>query len=157
MRRELEDPVEFAPGAVVGPDGRAADLPSACAAYERLIDAAGGVDLQVLGINTDGHVAFNEPGSSLSSRTRVRTLTSQTRADNARFFADPHDVPHHLVTQGLGTISQARHLLLLATEPRKAVGGLKLSAYYRQASPTSQRGRACDPQEGASAARSGLS
>lgn len=120
IRRELEELVDLAPGAVVGPDGEAADLPSACAAYERLIAAAGGVDLQVLGIGTDGHVAFNEPGSSLSSRTRVKTLTSQTRADNARFFARPQDVPHHVVTQGLGTIGQARHLLLLATGPHKA-------------------------------------
>jgi glucosamine-6-phosphate deaminase len=112
--------VDFAPGAVRGPDGNAADLPGACARYEAAIAPAGGVDVQLLGIGTDGHIAFNEPGSSLSSRTRVKTLTSQTRADNSRFFASESQVPRHVLTQGLGTISDARHLLLLATGAGKA-------------------------------------
>jgi glucosamine-6-phosphate deaminase len=116
----LEQYVDFAPGAVRGPDGNASDLPGACARYEAAIAAAGGVDVQLLGIGTDGHVGFNEPGSSLSSRTRVKTLTDQTRADNARFFAAPDEVPRHVVTQGLGTISDARHLLLVATGVGKA-------------------------------------
>ena len=116
----FEKYVDFAPGAVRGPDGNAADLPAACARYEAAIAAAGGVDVQLLGIGTDGHIAFNEPGSSLSSRTRVKTLTAQTRADNARFFPAPSDVPHHVLTQGLGTISDARHLLLVATGAGKA-------------------------------------
>ena len=85
-----------------------------------MIRAAGGVDLQLLGIGTDGHIGFNEPGSSLASRTRIKTLTEQTRTDNARFFASPDDVPRHVVTQGLGTISDARHLVLLATGEAKA-------------------------------------
>jgi glucosamine-6-phosphate deaminase len=112
--------VDFAPGAVRGPDGYASDLAAACARYEAAIAAAGGVDVQLLGIGTDGHIAFNEPGSSLTSRTRVKTLTEQTRADNARFFASLADVPRHVLTQGLGTISDARHLLLLASGPGKA-------------------------------------
>jgi glucosamine-6-phosphate deaminase len=116
----LERYVDFAPGAVRGPDGHAADLPAACARYEAAIRAAGGVDLQLLGIGTDGHVAFNEPGSSLSSRTRVKTLTAQTRADNARFFASAAEVPRHVLTQGLGTISEAGHLLLVAAGAGKA-------------------------------------
>jgi len=116
----IEQHVDFAPGAVRGPDGNAADLPAACARYEAAIAAAGGVDVQLLGIGTDGHVGFNEPGSSLSSRTRVKTLTSQTRADNARFFPAAADVPRHVLTQGLGTISDARHLLLVATGLGKA-------------------------------------
>lgn len=116
----FEQHVDFAPGAVRGPDGNADDLPGACARYEAAIATAGGVDVQLLGIGTDGHVAFNEPGSSLTSRTRVKTLTEQTRADNARFFASAADVPRHVLTQGLGTISDARHLLLLATGPGKA-------------------------------------
>jgi glucosamine-6-phosphate deaminase len=116
----IEQHVDFAPGAVRGPDGNAADLPAACARYEAAIAAAGGVDVQLLGIGTDGHVGFNEPGSSLSSRTRVKTLTSQTRADNARFFSDAAEVPRHVLTQGLGTISDARHLLLVATGSGKA-------------------------------------
>jgi glucosamine-6-phosphate deaminase len=113
--------VDFAPGAVQGPDGSAADIPAACAAYEQAITDAGGVDLQILGIGTDGHIGFNEPGSSLASRTRIKTLTRQTRMDNARFFdGDLDAVPTHCLTQGLGTISDARHLLLVATGGAKA-------------------------------------
>jgi glucosamine-6-phosphate deaminase len=113
--------VDFAPGAVQGPDGLAADIPAACAAYESAIREAGGVDLQILGIGTDGHIAFNEPGSSLASRTRIKTLTRQTRIDNARFFGgDVDSVPTHCLTQGLATIMEARHLILVATGRRKA-------------------------------------
>jgi glucosamine-6-phosphate deaminase len=119
--RELVSRVDLDPGRVSGPDGTAADLRTACARYEQRIAEAGGVDLQVLGIGTDGHVAFNEPGSSLASRTRVKTLTVQTRQDNARFFGgDPEAVPQHVLTQGLGTILEARHLVLLATGRAKA-------------------------------------
>ncbi|MCV7286757.1 glucosamine-6-phosphate deaminase [Mycolicibacterium wolinskyi] len=113
--------VDFAPGAVTGPDGLAADIPAACAAFEEAINDAGGVDLQILGIGTDGHIAFNEPGSSLGSRTRIKTLTRQTRLDNARFFdGDPGKVPTHCLTQGLATIMAARHLILVATGRSKA-------------------------------------
>lgn len=118
--RELEESVDFAPGAVTGPDGTAGDIPAACTSYEEMVRAAGGVDVQLLGIGTDGHVGFNEPGSSLTSRTRIKTLTEQTRADNARFFGSLDEVPRHVLTQGLGTISDARHLVLVATGRRKA-------------------------------------
>ncbi len=115
IERELLDRVDFAPGAVQGPDGLATDLVAAAEAYERAIVEAGGVDLQLLGIGTNGHIAFNEPGSSLSSRTRPLPLTEQTRRDNARFFADDMDaVPRLCMTQGLGTIMAARHLVLVA-------------------------------------------
>jgi len=118
---EIASRVDFAPGAVQGPDGLADDLVAACAAYEEAIAAVGGVDLQLLGIGTDGHIAFNEPGSSLASRTRIKTLTRQTREDNARFFDDDIDqVPQHCLTQGLATIMSARHLVLLATGKGKA-------------------------------------
>ncbi|GIG38288.1 glucosamine-6-phosphate deaminase [Cellulomonas phragmiteti] len=118
---ELVSRVDLAPDAVHAPDGLAADLPAACAAYEEAIRAAGGVDLQLLGIGTDGHVAFNEPGSSLASRTRIKTLTRQTRQDNARFFdGDVDAVPTHCLTQGLATIMAARHLVLIATGRGKA-------------------------------------
>ncbi len=120
--------VDFAPGAVQGPDGHAADLPGACAAYEAAIAAAGGIDLQILGIGTDGHIAFNEPGSSLGSRTRLKTLTTQTRADNARFFDDNIElVPHHCLTQGLATIMSARRLVLIAAGRAKAEAVHKLA------------------------------
>ncbi|MET4430211.1 MULTISPECIES: glucosamine-6-phosphate deaminase [unclassified Mycolicibacterium] len=113
--------VDFAPGAVQSPDGLAADIPAACEQYENAIRDAGGVDLQILGIGTDGHVAFNEPGSSLASRTRIKTLTMQTRRDNARFFGDDIDaVPTHCLTQGLATIMAARHVILVATSSSKA-------------------------------------
>lgn len=119
--RELVSRVDLAPGAVQGPDGAADDLLAACAAYEDAIAAAGGVDVQILGIGTDGHIGFNEPGSSLASRTRIKTLTDQTRADNARFFdGDLESVPRHCLTQGLGTIMSARHLVLIATGSGKA-------------------------------------
>lgn len=121
IEHELAERVDFAPGAVQGPDGLAEDLASACAAYEDAISAAGGVDLQILGIGTDGHVGFNEPGSSLASRTRIKTLTEQTRADNARFFGGQVDqVPQHCLTQGLATIMAARHIVLIATGRAKA-------------------------------------
>ncbi len=118
---EIASRVDLAPGAVQGPDGLATDLPAACAAYEQAIVDAGGVDLQILGIGTDGHVAFNEPGSSLASRTRIKTLTRQTREDNARFFGGDVDaVPTHCLTQGLATVMAARHLVLLAAGRGKA-------------------------------------
>jgi glucosamine-6-phosphate deaminase len=121
ITREIAERVDFGPGAVRGPAGLATDLVAACSAYEDAISSAGGVDLQILGIGTDGHVGFNEPGSSLASRTRIKTLTEQTRADNARFFDDDIDaVPHHCLTQGLGTIMAARHIVLIATGRSKA-------------------------------------
>jgi glucosamine-6-phosphate deaminase len=88
--------------------------------YDALIADAGPIDVQLLGIGSNGHIGFNEPGSSLGSRTRVKTLTEQTRHDNARFFTGIDDVPRHVITQGLGTISAARHLVLIATGSHKA-------------------------------------
>lgn len=121
IERELVSRVDLDPAAVRAPDGSAADLVAACADYEAAIAAAGGVNLQILGIGTDGHVAFNEPGSSLASRTRVKTLTEQTRQDNARFFGGDVDaVPRHVLTQGLATIMAARHLVLVANGRAKA-------------------------------------
>jgi glucosamine-6-phosphate deaminase len=102
------------------PDGRASDVAASCAAYEARICAAGGIDLQVLGIGSDGHIGFNEPGSSLASRTRIKTLTERTRADNAPFFGPDEEVPHHVITMGIGTILEAREVLLLGFGPRKA-------------------------------------
>jgi glucosamine-6-phosphate deaminase len=112
--------VDFAPEAVQGPDGSAGDLVAAAAAYEAALAAAGGVDVQLLGIGADGHIGFNEPGSSLASRTRLKTLTQQTRVDNARFFSSLDEVPRHVITQGVGTILDARHLVLVASGTAKA-------------------------------------
>jgi glucosamine-6-phosphate deaminase len=120
IARELTDGLGISPGQVNGPDPSPDGLPAAGERYEALIAAAGGVDVQFLGIGSDGHLAFNEPGSSLASRTRIKTLTEQTRKDNARFFGSPEEVPTHVLTQGLGTILEARHLLLIVTGDGKA-------------------------------------
>ena len=120
IARELTDGLGIGAGRVNGPDPSPDGLPTAGERYEALIEAAGGIDLQLLGIGADGHLAFNEPGSSLGSRTRIKTLTAQTRKDNARFFGSLDAVPNHVLTQGLGTILRARQLLLIATDEGKA-------------------------------------
>ncbi|MBW7997078.1 MAG: glucosamine-6-phosphate deaminase [Candidatus Glassbacteria bacterium] len=102
------------------PDGNADDLHKACDEYEMEIDEHGGMDLQLLGIGTNGHIAFNEPGSSLGSRTRIKTLTERTRQDNSRFFDSIDEVPKYCMTMGIGTIMEAGKLLLLANGENKA-------------------------------------
>ncbi|MBZ4321645.1 glucosamine-6-phosphate deaminase [Streptomyces huiliensis] len=118
--RQVVEPLGLTEASFMGPDGTAEDVQGACDAYDRALTEAGGVDLQLLGIGTDGHIGFNEPCSSLASRTRIKTLTEQTRQDNARFFDSIEEVPHHVITQGIGTILEARHLVLLATGAGKA-------------------------------------
>jgi len=107
------------------PDGLSKDIPGLCANYEKKIRTAEGIDLQLLGVGTDGHIGFNEPTSSLASRTRIKTLTAQTRKDNARFFGGEARVPHHVITMGIGTIMEARQIVLLAfgREKARAVAG----------------------------------
>jgi glucosamine-6-phosphate deaminase len=102
------------------PDGRAGDVAVHCAEYEEAIVRAGGIDLQLLGIGREGHIGFNEPSSSLASRTRIKTLTPQTLKDNAGCFGSPDQVPHHVITMGVGTIMDTRQCLLLATGEAKA-------------------------------------
>nr|WP_218886577.1 glucosamine-6-phosphate deaminase [Kineococcus aurantiacus] len=119
--REVTRPLGLDPARVHVPDGAADDLDAAAAEYEHLIAASGGIDLQVLGIGANGHVGFNEPFSSLRSRTRVETLTARTRRDNARFFGgDLQQVPTSCLTQGLGTILDADEVVLIATGAAKA-------------------------------------
>lgn len=120
ITREVVVPLALDPARIHTPNGSAEGIEHAGDDYEAAIEAAGGVDLQILGIGTDGHIGFNEPGSSFASRTRVKTLTEQTRDDNARFFDSIDDVPMHCITQGLGTILRARHLVLLAFGEGKA-------------------------------------
>ncbi|MEJ1921798.1 glucosamine-6-phosphate deaminase [Microbacterium sp. KHB019] len=120
ITREVVEPLGLDPELIRTPNGAADGVQHAGDDYEAAIEAAGGVDLQILGIGTDGHIGFNEPGSSFASRTRVKTLTVQTREDNARFFDSIDDVPMHCITQGLGTILRARHLVLLAFGSGKA-------------------------------------
>jgi len=120
ITREVVDPLGLTPSLVRVPGDDGGPIALAGESYERAIIEAGGVDLQVLGIGRTGHIGFNEPGSSLASLTRVKTLTAATRLDNARFFESPDEVPMHCITQGLGTILRARHLVLLAFGEAKA-------------------------------------
>ncbi|WP_309082451.1 glucosamine-6-phosphate deaminase [Zhihengliuella sp.] len=120
IRRVATEPIGLDPALVHVPDGSAPDLDAAAADYERRIRAAGGIDLQILGIGANGHIGFNEPTSSFASRTRIKTLAPRTRRDNARFFDSAEDVPTHCLTQGLGTILEARELVLVATGEAKA-------------------------------------
>ena len=113
MNANLFDHVNIDKANTRVPPGQAEDVPAACAAYEAEIKAAGGIDIQVLGIGSDGHIAFNEPGSSLVSRTRLVSLTEQTIRDNARFFASEADVPRYAVSMGVGTIMEARKIIML--------------------------------------------
>ncbi|EFP03985.1 hypothetical protein CRE_08633 [Caenorhabditis remanei] len=114
IHRTVTEPLRLDPARVHVPDGTASDLEAACADYERRIREAGGVDLQLLGLGANGHIGFNEPTSSFGSRTRPKTLAPKTRQDNARFFDSADQVPVHCLTQGLGTILDARELLLVA-------------------------------------------
>ncbi len=100
--------------------GRPADIEEHCRAYERKIRSVGGIDIQVLGIGTNGHIGFNEPGSSLTSRTRVKSLARETVEANAAFFEDEKDVPRYCLTMGIGTILESRLVLLLASGKDKA-------------------------------------
>ena len=121
IRAELVDHVDLDPQRVHSPDGAALDVLAEALRYDEMVARSGPVDVQVLGIGANGHVGFNEPGSSLRSRTRVETLTEQTRRDNARFFdGGLAQVPRHVITQGLGTICDARHLVLTAAGAHKA-------------------------------------
>ncbi len=120
IAREIVGPLGFDPHHVHVPDGRAANLAAAAQEYDDAIRAAGGIDVQILGIGTNGHLGFNEPTSSFASRTRIKTLAPQTRKDNARFFDSLEDVPTHCVTQGIGTILDARALVLVAQGDTKA-------------------------------------
>lgn len=122
MQENLFTRVNINPDATHIPNGSVsgAGVVQVCDDYEAAIREAGGIDLQVLGIGTDGHIGFNEPSSSLVSRTRIKTLTARTREDNARYFASPDDVPLHVITMGIGTVMEARTILLLAFGENKS-------------------------------------
>lgn len=122
IEAQLTDHIDLPNRALDGPSAaRVEDASAAGRCYEQRIAAAGGIDLQLLGIGSDGHIGFNEPSSSLASRTRAKTLMDATRHDNARFFdGDTDAVPRHVITQGIGTILDARHLVLIAMGESKA-------------------------------------
>jgi glucosamine-6-phosphate deaminase len=112
--------INISPQNIHIPSGTTTNYRAFCEWYEKRIEEAGGIDLQILGIGSDGHIAFNEPGSSLSSRTRLKTLAKQTIDDNARFFDKSDDVPIYAITMGVGTILEAKQILLLANGANKA-------------------------------------
>ncbi|MGO2132063.1 MAG: glucosamine-6-phosphate deaminase [Halomonas sp.] len=102
------------------PDGKASDTARACEVYSGAIKALGGLDLQLLGIGTNGHIGFNEPYTCFSSRTHIVELSQQTRIDNGRFFSDQREVPTHAITMGILDILEAKEILLVATGRHKA-------------------------------------
>ncbi|GAA1343250.1 glucosamine-6-phosphate deaminase [Arthrobacter roseus] len=120
VESEITVPLGLNPANIHVPDGAATNLDQACLDYEQAISDHGGIDLQILGIGANGHIGFNEPTSSLSSRTRIKALSSQTREDNARFFEAPDAVPTHCITQGLGTIMDVHEIVLVAQGTHKA-------------------------------------
>lgn len=120
MQEKLFRHINVDPRFTYIPDGMSPDIEAHCDWYESEIGRAGGIDVQILGIGANGHIAFNEPGSSLGSRTRIKPLTDETRDDNARFFDSIEDVPTHAITMGVGTIMDAREILLLASGETKA-------------------------------------
>ena len=120
MHENLFSKINVPPEKTNVPDGRALDFDNYCQLYEKQIVENGGIDLQLLGIGRDGHIAFNEPGSSLGSRTRLKTLTSETIRDNSRFFGSIEKVPRLAITMGVGTILETRKCLLVAFGENKA-------------------------------------
>jgi glucosamine-6-phosphate deaminase len=120
MRVNLFDHINVPDENIRIPDGSAAEIPAHCQDYEAAIVAAGGMDLQVLGIGANGHIGFNEPTSSLVSRTRIKSLTRHTIEENARFFGGTDGVPRHVITMGIGTIMESRQIVMLAFGEKKA-------------------------------------
>ena len=120
VRERLEARTDLRPGAVHAPDASAADPAAAARAYEAALFAAGGIDLQLLGLGVNAHIGFNEPGSSLASRTRVKTLSDETLAANAESLPAAARERRLAITMGLGTILDARACLCIATGPAKA-------------------------------------
>lgn len=120
MHENLFKHINIAPQNVYIPMGTTDNYAAFCLWYEERIRQCGGIDLQILGIGADGHIAFNEPSSSLGSRTRIKTLARKTIEDNARFFGSVDDVPIYAITMGVGTILEARKIVLLANGAHKA-------------------------------------
>jgi glucosamine-6-phosphate deaminase len=108
------------PEKIFTPDGLTKNIEAFCIWYENQIQACGGIDLQILGLGQDGHLAFNEPGSSLASRTRIKTLTPETLRANKKSLASLKTTPKHVLTMGLASIMNTKKCLLLAFSPKKA-------------------------------------
>lgn len=120
MRQHLFAHIDLPASRAHIPDGTAGDLAAECERYNKLLDDAKQIDLQVLGLGHNGHIGFNEPDHSLISGTHVVTLEAATREANARFFDKPEDVPTHALTMGVGTILKAKTILLVVRGADKA-------------------------------------
>lgn len=120
MRENLFDGINIRPEATHLPSGIAADVEAECAAYEALIQDLGGIDMQLLGLGPNGHIGFNEPADAFPVATHQIELSESTRQANARFFSRPEDVPTRAITMGIGTIMQARRIVLCVSGPAKA-------------------------------------
>lgn len=126
MKNELFDHIDINSAHTHLPRGNSPDPVKEATDYERLIENHGGIDLQLLGIGENGHIGFNEPTSSLSSRTRIKTLTDSTREANKRYFSNHEDIPTYALTMGIGTILEANHCLLLAIGTQKSEAVAKM-------------------------------
>ena len=120
MRQKLFDHVNINEENTHIPDGMASDAAGECLRYERLIEQAGGIDFQLLGIGRNGHIGFNEPGESFAAKTHLTGLAEDTLAANSRFFGPGETVPTQALSMGIGTIMRARSILLIASGPDKA-------------------------------------
>ncbi|MFM9532410.1 glucosamine-6-phosphate deaminase [Lysinibacillus sp. IITD104] len=139
MHENLFNFVDIQPENIHLPNGKAANLAEECAAYDKRIEEAGGIDLQLLGIGVNGHIAFNEPGTSFDSKTNIVELTESTRTENAIYFDDPSEVPTHAITMGIQSIMKAKEIILISFGEKKlpAIEKLK-SGHITEEFPASQ-------------------
>lgn len=139
MHENLFNFVDIQPENIYLPNGKAANLAEECAAYDKRIEEAGGIDLQLLGIGVNGHIAFNEPGTSFDSKTNIVELTESTRTENAIYFDGPSEVPTHAITMGIHSIMKAKEIILIAFGEKKlpAIEKLK-SGHITEEFPASQ-------------------
>lgn len=126
MNDHLFDHLDIKKNNTFIPNGSARDIKKECLNYEKLIEKHGGIDLQLLGIGSNGHIGFNEPGTSFQSKTHIVTLAPSTRQANARFFHRPEDVPTHAITMGIATIMKSKEILLLISGEKKKEAFFKL-------------------------------
>ena len=120
MKENLFDALNLKEDQTFLPDGQATDIEEECRAYEQLISDKGGIDLQLLGVGVNGHIAFNEPGTDFSGKTQKVELEESTREANSRFFDSMDDVPTHAITMGISTILEAKEILLIANGKNKS-------------------------------------
>lgn len=120
MKEKLFDQIDIDPNHTHLPNGMATDIEQECSDYEALIKKTGVIDLQILGLGVNGHIAFNEPGTSFASRTKRTDLVAETIEANSRFFENKADVPTQAITMGIETIMESKEIILLASGENKA-------------------------------------